>query len=105
MNKFMKTLAIAGAAIAMATVSACQSTPTQESAGEYLDATVISTKVRAKIADDPMVSIFDIDVKTFKQVVQLSGFVNTAAEKTRAGNVAASVAGVQSVENNITVKN
>ncbi len=65
---------------------------------------VISTKVRAKIADDPMVKITDIDVNAFKDTVQLSGFVNTPEEKARAGRIAASIEGVRRVENNITVK-
>ncbi|MDX9859603.1 MAG: BON domain-containing protein [Rhodospirillales bacterium] len=85
-------------------LAACESTPTQESTGEYIDSTVISTKVRAKIADDPTVSIADIDVNAFKDTVQLSGFVNTPEEKARAGRIAASVEGVRNVENNITVK-
>jgi osmotically-inducible protein OsmY len=60
--------------------------------------------VRAKIADDPMVKITDIDVNAFKDTVQLSGFVNTPEEKARAGRIAASIEGVRRVENNITVK-
>lgn len=86
------------------TTAACVSSPTKESTGEYVDSSVISTKVRAKIADDPKVSIFDIDVKTFKEVVQLSGFVNSEAEKARAGQIAASVSNVRYVRNNIIVK-
>lgn len=92
---------LAAAAIGLA---GCESTPTQESTGEYIDSAVISTKVRAKIADDPTVSITDIDVNAFKDVVQLSGFVDSAEEKAKAGQLAASVEGVRRVENNITVK-
>lgn len=104
MMKFPKKLAAASLAAGAMFLAACQATPTQESTGQYIDSTVISTKVRAKIADDPMVKITDIDVNAFKDTVQLSGFVNSAQEKTRAGQIAASVEGVRRVENNITVK-
>jgi hyperosmotically inducible protein len=105
MNRLSKTVLAASMAAFALTAAGCESTPKQESTGEYVDATVISTKVRAKIAADKQVSIFDIDVKTFKDTVQLSGFVNTGAEKVRAGQLAAAVDGVRRVENNITVKN
>lgn len=104
MMRFPKKLAATAVAVAAILLAACESTPTQESTGEYIDSTVISTKVRAKIADDPTVSITDIDVNAFKDTVQLSGFVNTPEEKARAGRIAASVEGVRNVENNITVK-
>ena len=104
MMKFPKKLATISLAAGTIFLAACQATPTQESTGQYIDSTVISTKVRAKIADDPMVKITDIDVNAFKDTVQLSGFVNTAQEKARAGQIAASVEGVRRVENNITVK-
>ncbi len=99
-----KTVLAATMAIFALSVVGCESGPKKESTGEYVDATVISTKVRAKIAEDNTVSIFDIDVKTFKDTVQLSGFVNTRKEKIRAGQLAASVKGVRRVENNILVK-
>lgn len=104
MKPISKVLAAAGVALMAVSVSACESTPTQESTGEYIDSSVLATKVRAKIAADDKVSIFDIDVKSFKDTVQLSGFVNTAEAKTRAGQLASSVEGVRNVQNNITVK-
>lgn len=97
-----------GSAVAVVAVAlmgaACESTPTSESPAEYVDSSVISTKVRSKIAADDKISIFDIDVNTFKDVVQLSGFVDNSTQKARAGQVAASVDGVRYVRNNITVK-
>ena len=104
MIKFSKKILASTMAIFMLSFTGCTSSSTQESTGEYVDATVISTKVRAKIAGDKTVSIFDISVKTFKDTVQLSGFVNTRKEKIRAGELAASVKGVRRVENNIVVK-
>lgn len=104
MRNLSKILAVFAISMPLATVSACSSSPTQESTGEYVDSSVITTKVRAKITGDDSVSIFDIDVTTYKDVVQLSGFVNTAAEKSRAGQLAASVDGVREVKNNIVIK-
>ena len=101
---FSRTILVAAMTTLVLSVAGCTSTATRESTGEYVDATVISTKVRAKIAGDKTVSIFDISVKTFKDTVQLSGFVNTPNEKIRAGQLAASVKGVRRVENNIVVK-
>lgn len=85
-------------------MSACTSSSTQQSTGEYIDDVVISDKVRAQLIDDKDLNVFKIDVDTFKGVVQLSGFVNSAAIKERAGRVAASVKGVVSVRNNLIVK-
>ena len=82
----------------------CASTPTKESTGEYIDDSVVTTKVKAALFADKLVSGFAVKVVTFKGVVQLSGFVDTAAEKQQAEKVALAVNGVRSVENNITVK-
>lgn len=91
-------------ALAGATMAACTATPTRESAGEYVDDSVISTKVRAQILGDKDLKLTQIDVETFKGAVQLSGFVDSAAAKSRAGDVAAQVAGVTRVHNNLVVK-
>lgn len=86
------------------TAAACSGTRTSESTGEYVDDTAISTKVRAKIVSDEQLSIFDIDVETFKGVVQLSGFVDSPAAKAHATQVASDVNGVKSVKNDLVVK-
>ena len=85
-------------------IVSCASGPDQESTGEYLDSSVISAKVRAEIAKDDKLSIFDIDVTTYKNVVQLSGFVASLDLKLRAGRIAAGVKGVRDVRNNIEIK-
>jgi hyperosmotically inducible protein len=85
-------------------MAACTSSRTSESTGEYVDDSVISNKVRAQLLDDKDLNITQIDVKTYKGVVQLSGFVATQAAKNRAGKVAASVSGVEQVRNNLIVK-
>lgn len=92
------------AVIAALGTGACSATSTQESTGEYVDSAVLATKVRAAIAEDNRVSIIPIDVSTFRDTVQLSGFVETVEQKVIAGQIAASVTGVRKVENNISVK-
>jgi hyperosmotically inducible protein len=82
----------------------CASTATKESTGEYVDDSAVTIKVKAAFVKDPIVKAIEVTVETFKGVVQLSGFVNTAAEKTQAGRVAANVKGVTDVKNNIVVK-
>jgi osmotically-inducible protein OsmY len=82
----------------------CASTRTQESTGQYIDDSVITTKVKAKIAEDEALKSFSISVETFKGVVQLSGFVDSQRTVDQAGRIASSVEGVKSVQNNLVVK-
>jgi hyperosmotically inducible periplasmic protein len=84
--------------------SGCAGTATRESTGEYIDDATTTTKVKAAFVKDPVVSAMDVKVDTFKGTVQLSGFVDTAEQKTRAEQLAAGVSGVSAVKNNITVK-
>ena len=88
----------------IATFMACASTPTRESTGEYVDDSVITTKVKALLAEDDFLKSFKISVETFKGVVQLSGFVNSQQAVDKAGQIARSVKGVSSVKNNLIVK-
>ncbi|HSW04597.1 BON domain-containing protein [Aquabacterium sp.] len=82
----------------------CASTPTQESAGEAVDDTWITTKVKAKFVEDKDVSALNIAVETFKGTVQLSGFANSPDERARAAELARSIKGVKSVKNDIRLK-
>lgn len=82
----------------------CASTSNQSSAGEYVDDSVITTKVKSLLAGDDFLKSFQISVETFKGVVQLSGFVNTQNAVDKAGQIARSVKGVQSVKNDLIVK-
>jgi hyperosmotically inducible periplasmic protein len=84
--------------------SGCAGTATRESTGEYVDDAAISTKVKAAFIKDPLVKALDVKVETFRNVVQLSGFVETAEQKSRAEQLAAGIQGVQSVKNNIALK-
>jgi osmotically-inducible protein OsmY len=82
----------------------CASTPTRESSGQYVDDSAITTKVKAAIFDDPLLKVLQINVETFKGEVQLSGFVDSAQNIRRAGEVARGVRGVRSVKNDLIVK-
>ena len=82
----------------------CASTATSDSTGEYVDDTVITTKVKAALLGDDAVKSFAISVETFKGVVQLSGFVNTEAQRQAAAKDTKNVAGVHSVVINLIVK-
>jgi osmotically-inducible protein OsmY len=82
----------------------CASTPTKESSGEYVDDSTITTKVKAAIFNDPALKVFQINVETFKGEVQLSGFVDSAQNASKAGTVARGVGGVKSVKNSLIVK-
>lgn len=82
----------------------CAGTATRQSTGEYVDDASVTAKVKAAFVKDPVVKAMQVDVTTFKGNVQLSGFVDTAEQKARAGQIAAGVQGVTNVTNNITVK-
>ena len=86
------------------TLVACASTRTHESTGEYVDDSVITTKVKALLAEDNFLKSFQISVETYKGTVQLSGFVNSRETVNKAGEIARSVKGVKSVRNNLIVK-
>jgi osmotically-inducible protein OsmY len=92
------------AALAIATLVGCASTGKSESTGEYLDDTAITAKVKTAIFDDPTLKSAEINVETFKGVVQLSGFVSSQANVNQAAMVATNVKGVKSVKNDMRVK-
>jgi hyperosmotically inducible protein len=90
--------------IVLFTFVGCASTSKQSSTGEYVDDSVITTKVKSLLARDDFLKSFRISVETYKGVVQLSGFVNTQDAADKAGQIAGSVKGVQSVRNDLIVK-
>ena len=90
--------------ILLVSLLGCASTAKQEGTGEYVDDSVITTKVKAEIFQDDSLKSSEINVETFKGVVQLSGFVNSQADINRAVEVAGSVKGVTSVKNDMRVK-
>lgn len=92
------------AAILLLTAAGCAPTPTREGTGEYVDDTVITTKVKAAVLNEPSLKSGQINVETFKGVVQLSGFVDSRASIDKAVEVARRVEGVKSVRNDMRLK-
>jgi osmotically-inducible protein OsmY len=84
--------------------SSCATTQKHESTGEYVDDSVLTTKVKAAILDEATLKTLQINVETFKGVVQLSGFVDSAEHVARAGEVAARIQGVKEVKNDLVAK-
>jgi osmotically-inducible protein OsmY len=82
----------------------CAATQKHESTGQYVDDSVITTKAKAAIFDEATLKMFQINVQTFKGVVQLSGFVDSAQSVKKAGEVVSIVEGVKKVENDLIVK-
>ena len=95
---------LVAAALAVVLLGGCAGSPTQESTGEYLDDTTLTSKVKTTLLQDPQVSGLAINVETFKGEVQLSGFANSEAERERAETLASSVDGVAAVKNDIVLK-
>lgn len=104
MNKFNKVLSAAFLAVTLVSVVGCAPTSQKQGTGEYVDDAVITTKVKAAIFNEPTLKSAEINVETFKGVVQLSGFVNSQADITKAVSLARSVKGVVSVKNDMRLK-
>lgn len=90
--------------IFVAACAACATKPILENTGEFIDDSVITTKIKSQIAGDSILRAFQISVETFRGTVQLSGFVNSQYDIDRAGEIARNVKGVRSVRNNLIVK-
>lgn len=90
--------------VVIATFAACASTSTRESTGEYVDDSVITSKVKSMLAADDFLKSFEISVETYQGTVQLSGFVNSQKAVNKANEIAKSVKGVKSIKNDLILK-
>ena len=99
--KYFSTLFFA---VILVSFLGCASTPKQEGTGEYVDDSLITAKVKAAILKEPGLKVAEINVETFKGVVQLSGFVSSAADESKAVEVARGVGGVKSVKDDMRIK-
>ena len=99
-----KLLSALFVAVSLVSVVGCASGPQKEGTGEYIDDTAITTKVKSAVFNEPTLKSAEINVETFKGVVQLSGFVNSRADIDKAATVARGVSGVKSVKNDIRLK-
>jgi len=102
--KHFKLLANFCLVMLVASLLGCASTAKHEGTGEYLDDSVITTKVKAEIFNEETLKSSEINVETFKGVVQLSGFVNSQPDINKAAEIARKVKGVTSVKNDMRVK-
>ncbi|MFL6673033.1 MAG: BON domain-containing protein [Massilia sp.] len=92
------------AALMLGTVGACASTAKHESVGEYIDDAAITAGVKAALVKAPDLKASEINVESYKGVVQLSGFVGSAETVATAATVARTVKGVKSVRNDLRLK-
>ena len=102
--KQIKRLSVIFLAVVFASILGCAGSPTQESTGEYVTDSWITTKVKAVLVEDPIVKAREVNVETFKGVVQLSGFVASQAAMNQAVYVAQGIKGVTSVRNDMRLK-
>ena len=103
-SKFASLLALIGALAFGGLSGGCTKPSTSDSTGQYVDDTVITTKVKSALLGDDWVKSFAVSIETVKGVVQLSGFVNTSDQKSAAGKDASAIPGVKSVKNDLIVK-
>jgi osmotically-inducible protein OsmY len=101
---FSKQLTAVFTAFILATALGCASGPKDRSTGVYIDDATVSSRVKTAIFKEPNLKVAQINVETFGGQVQLSGFVSSQEEKTRAAEVAKSVQGVKSVKNDIRLR-
>lgn len=104
MTQAIRFFPVLAFAVFIALLSGCASTDKQAGTGEYFDDTVITTKVKTAIFNEPSLKTLEISVETFKGVVQLSGFVSSQENVATAVKVAREVSGVKSVKNDMQVK-
>jgi osmotically-inducible protein OsmY len=103
MNIARRFISMALATLLLLTTG-CAPTSHREGTGEYIDDTLITSKVKAAFAADPAVKATEVQVETFKGTVQLSGFVGSRESARRAVEIARQVKGVKEVHNNTVLK-
>lgn len=101
LNRVLKLMACF---VLIAAFMGCAATPKHQSTGAYIDDTVITTKVKAAIFNEPTLKALQINVKSYNGVVQLSGFVDSKESITKAGEVAGRVENVTRVQNDLVLK-
>lgn len=104
MKHFSKYAVAIFFAVSMLAMAGCAAPEKQQTVGAYIDDSTITARVKATILDDPDLRVSEINVETFDGVVQLSGFVSSAAEINRAVQVTQNVEGVKSVKNDMQLK-
>ena len=104
MPKILGLVLCLGSLPRITTVTGCAGDRYHQSTGEAIDDHAISMRVKDALSNNNEYKFDGVDVKTFKGTVQLSGFVDTSAQKSEAADLAKNVQDVKDVVNNITVK-
>ncbi len=105
LNKYVSAVFLATAVtFTLGSVVGCSSTPTKAGTGQYIDDSVITGKVKAALIEDPTTKATEINVETFKGIVQLSGFVSSQEAANKAVELARNVGGVKGVTNDMRLK-
>jgi len=104
MIRLPRLTAVALALALGSSLAACAAVQGQETTGQYVGDSTITAKVKTQLVHEQSLKAFNIGVETMQGTVQLSGFVDTRAQKDQAGTIAQSVNGVVNVQNNILVK-
>jgi len=104
MKYFIRFMSAFMMALTLLAAQGCASTSKHEGTGEYVDDSVTTSKVKAAILNEPSLSSAEINVETFKGVVQLSGFVNSKADIDKAVSLVRGMSGVKSVKNDMRLK-
>jgi osmotically-inducible protein OsmY len=100
----LKRLSAFLVAALMVSALGCASQSEPQSPGAYMDDSWITTKVKTAILNEPSLKVSQINVETYKGVVQLSGFVDNAASQAKAVEIARAVKGVTSVKNDLRLR-
>jgi hyperosmotically inducible protein len=102
--KLTHAVLAAASALALVQITGCAVARDQQTVGSYIDDTTLTTRVKTRFAQDPVVSALSINVETLKGTVQLSGFAKSETERSTAARLASSTPGVQAVRNDIVVR-
>lgn len=103
MHRLVRSLSALGLAV-LAGCATTSSAPEQQSTGAYLDDAALTTKVKTRLLQEPGVDSGNINVETYQGVVQLSGFMDSRAEMSKALQAVRSVEGVRSIRNDMRLK-
>lgn len=104
MNKLLRIMKLLVCLGLITAFLGCNATQRKESTGEYIDDAAITTKIKAGLFEDAQLKSLQIEVKTFKGTVQLSGFVDSAQSRTKAAEIAERVQGIKELKNDLVVK-
>jgi osmotically-inducible protein OsmY len=103
MKKQILVLIAAAVGVMPLFTTGCAVMKGRESAGQYTDDKAITAKVKTALLRDKDVKATEVNVTTFRGVVQLSGFIDSPLGKQRAGEIASTVPGVVEVHNDLVL--